>query len=158
MDRGQLIDYYRGLCDRYPIHFIEDGLQEDDYEGFARMRKELPTLIVGDDIFATNETRLRKGYEQQAGNGIIIKANQAGTVTETMHVARLARELGYTVVASTRSGETADEFQSDLAVAMGASYMKNGCPFRGEMVTKWNRMMEIEAQLGARSKFRGRDL
>lgn len=158
MDREQLIDYYAGLCGKYPIRFIEDGLEEEDYEGFARMREKLPTLIVGDDIFATNETRLREGYERKAGNGIIIKANQAGTVTEAMKVARLAKELGYTVVASTRSGETADEFQSDLAVAMGAAYMKTGCPFRGEMVTKWNRMMEIEARLGAKAVFRGRRL
>lgn len=158
MDREQLISYYGKLCEAYPLTFIEDGLHEDDYEGFAQMKKRLPSLIVGDDIFATNEARLRMGYEKQAGNGLIVKANQAGTVTETMNVVRLAKELGYTVVASTRSGETADEFQSDLAVAMGASYMKTGCPFRGEMVTKWNRMMEIEQQLGSKAVFKGRTL
>ena len=156
MDREQLIGYYAGLCQRYPLSFIEDGLQEDDYEGFAQMRRALPAIIVGDDIFATNEVRLKKGFEKQAGNGIIIKANQAGTVTETLRVARIAHELGYTVIASTRSGETADEFQSDLAMAIGADYMKTGCPFRGEMVTKWNRMMEIEQQLGDRAVFKGK--
>lgn len=158
MDREQLIAYYGRLCETYPLMFIEDGLHEDDYEGFAQMKKRLPSLIVGDDIFATNEARLRMGYENQAGNGLIVKANQAGTVTETMNVVRLAKELGYTVIASTRSGETADEFQSDLAVAMGAAYMKTGCPFRGEMVTKWNRMMEIEQQLGSKAVFKGRIL
>ncbi len=140
-DREMVIQYYEELCKKYPMCFIEDGLWEDDYEGFAQMKDTIPALIVGDDIFATNEERLQKGYEMDAGNGIIIKANQAGTVTETLQVARLAKKLGYTVVASTRSGETADEFQSDLAVAIGASYMKTGCPCRGEMVTKWNGMM-----------------
>lgn len=155
VDREELIGYYAGLCEKYPLSFIEDGLQEDDYEGFAQMKKTLPSIIVGDDIFATNKVRLKKGYEKQAGNGIIIKANQAGTLTETLEVARMAHELGYTVIASTRSGETADEFQSDLAVAIGAAYMKTGCPFRGEMVTKWNRMMEIEQELGERAVFKG---
>ncbi len=92
---------------------LADGLWEDDYEGFAQMKDTIPALIVGDDIFATNEERLQKGYEMDAGNGIIIKANQAGTVTETLQVARLAKKLGYTEVASTRYGETAEEFQSD---------------------------------------------
>ncbi len=156
VDRKGMIQYYQKLCSHYPLIFIEDGLEEDDYAGFAQMTKEIPALIVGDDLFATSQSRLLAGYEKNAGNGIIIKANQAGTITETMETARLAKKLGYTVIASTRSGETADDFQADLAVAAGARFMKTGCPFRGEMVTKWNRMMEIEKQLGEKSLFGGK--
>lgn len=155
MNREELVGYYEQLCKKYPMIFIEDGLHEDDYEGFELMTRRLPVPVIGDDLFATDMERLRNGAEKKAGNGIIIKANQAGTVTETLDVSKEAQRLNYIPIASTRSGETADEFQADLAVAEGARYMKTGCPFRGEMVTKWNRLMEIEDELGDRCQFGG---
>ncbi len=154
--REELISYYSELCKKYPIKFIEDGLHENDFDGFACMRKVLPTLIVGDDLFATDARRLQKGYDLQAGNAILIKVNQVGTISQTLETTDLAKKLDYALVASTRSGETEDPFQADIGVAIGAQYMKTGCPFRGEMVTKWNRIMEIEEQLGDKAYFRGR--
>lgn len=156
LTREELIAYYCDLCKKYPIKFIEDGLHENDFEGFALMRKVLSTLIVGDDLFATDASRLQKGSEIKAGNAILIKVNQVGTISQTFETTNLAKKLDYTLVASTRSGETEDPFQADLAVSIGAMYMKTGCPFRGEMVTKWNRMMEIETQLGEKAIFYGR--
>lgn len=158
LDRDTLIAYYAELCKRYPILFIEDGLHEDDYDGFALMRERLPTLVVGDDLFATNAARLQKGADMQAANAVLIKINQAGTVSEMLKTTRLADQLGYTLAVSTRSGETEDAHASDIAVGIQARLMKTGCPFRGEMVTKWNRMMEIEAQLGERTRFVGKGL
>lgn len=155
MDREALIAYYEQLCRTYPICFIEDGLHEDDFEGFAQMKKRLPALVVGDDLFATNAARLQNGADLGAANAVLIKVNQAGTISETLATTKLAGDLGYTLVASTRSGETEDTYVSDIAVGVGAGFMKTGCPFRGEMVTKWNRMMEIEALLGSSARFAG---
>ena len=146
--RSELIDYYVELCGKYPLLFIEDGLHEDDLEGFSEMTRKVPSLIIGDDLFATNKERLLRGAKIGAANAILFKVNQAGTITESLETAQTANELNYTIVASTRSGETEDSAQADLAVAVGARLMKLGCPLRGEMVVKYNRFLKIEEELG----------
>lgn len=150
--RDELIAYYKELANKYPLLFIEDGLYEDDLEGFAKLTKEVPILIIGDDLFATNKERLAKGAEKGAGNAILFKVNQAGTVSEALETAAVANNLNYAIIASTRSGETNDPVQADLAVAIGAKMMKLGCPLRGEMVAKYNRFLQIEEELGPASK------
>ena len=147
--RDELIDYYAHLASEYPLLFIEDGLHEDDFEGFAQMTTRLPMIIIGDDLFATNTDRLMTGRDIGAANAILFKVNQAGTVSEAVSTAETAHVLNYTVVASTRSGETNDAAQADLAVGIGARMMKLGCPLRGEMVAKYNRLLKIEEHLGA---------
>ncbi len=154
---SELIDHYAGLIRRYPILFIEDGLMENDFTGFAEMRRQLPCLVVGDDLFASSSVRLAKAAQEQAANAILLKVNQVGTVSEALVTANTAQALKYDVVASVRSGETDDAVQVDLAVAGQAKLMKVGAPIRGEMVTKYNRLMQIERQLGGQASFRGRE-
>ena len=141
----ELIDRYKALCQKYPIISIEDGVAEDDYDGWVRLTAALgdKTMLVGDDFFVTNERRLREGIKLSAANAILIKPNQIGTLTETLKVISVAQESGYKVILSHRSGETNDTAISDIAVAVGADFIKAGAPCRGERVAKYNRLMEI---------------
>ncbi len=141
----QLIEYYKALCDRYPIISIEDGLGEDDFEGWKSLTAALGDrcMLVGDDLFVTNEKRLKHGIENRVGNSILIKPNQIGTLSETLRVIRLAEDAGYKYIISHRSGETTDSSIADIAVATGAEFIKSGAPCRGERVAKYNRLLEI---------------
>ena len=150
LDSGELIDYYERLVGEYPIISIEDGLGEDDEEGFIALTERLgkKIMLVGDDLFVTNEERLKRGIAKGYANTILIKPNQIGTLTETLNVIDLAKRSGYKYIISHRSGETNDPFIADLAVATGAPFIKAGAPCRGERLAKYNRLTEIEATLG----------
>ena len=154
----ELISYYKRLTQKYPLVFIEDGLEENDFDGFAAMTRELDCLVVGDDLFATNAHRLEQGAKQGAANAVLFKINQAGTISEAFKTAEIARAHHYTVFASCRSGETDDPMVADLAVAVGAEMIKIGAPIRGEMVTKYNRLMRIEEHLGPKVVYGGKAL
>ncbi len=149
-DRDGLIKYYEELVSDYPIISIEDGLAEDDFEGWSELTSAIGrhTMLVGDDLFVTNEKRLRRGIEEKAANAILIKPNQIGTLTETMNVIRRARENNYKYIISHRSGETEDTFIADLAVATNAPFIKTGAPCRTDRTAKYNRLMRIEQWLG----------
>lgn len=148
-DAKSLIQYYTELCDKYPIISIEDGLAEDDFDGWAELTRALSdrVMLVGDDFFVTNSKRLETGYQIGCGNAILIKPNQIGTLTETLEVISLAKSIGYKYIISHRSGETSDSTIVDIAVATGAKYLKAGAPCRGERVAKYNRLCEIAAKL-----------
>lgn len=150
LDSGELIEYYERLVGDYPIISIEDGLSEDDEDGFILLTERLggKIMLVGDDLFVTNVERLKRGVAMRYANTILIKPNQIGTLTETLNVIELAKRSGYKFIVSHRSGETNDTFISDLAVATGAPFIKAGAPCRGERVAKYNRLTEIEAILG----------
>ncbi|MFQ5745779.1 MAG: phosphopyruvate hydratase [Gemmatimonadota bacterium] len=156
----QMTAMYGEWLDFYPILSIEDGLDEDDWDGWSELTAALGERIqlVGDDIFVTNPVRLRRGIESGVANSILIKLNQIGTVTETLDTMRVAREAGYTTVISHRSGETADTFIADLAVATGAGQIKTGSACRSERVAKYNRLLRIEEELGATARYDGRKL
>ncbi len=149
MTYRELINYYGELCDKYPIVSIEDGLSEDDFDGWQEMTIALGNriMLVGDDLFVTNEERLSKGIRLGVGNAILIKPNQIGSLTETVEVIERARSSGYEYIISHRSGETTDTSIADIAVAMGAKYIKTGAPCRGERVAKYNRLLEIDSFL-----------
>jgi enolase len=151
-----LTDYYRELAGRYPIVSIEDGLDENDWDGWVHLTRELgPRLqLVGDDVFVTNVQYLQKGIELGAANAILIKLNQIGTVSETLDTINLARRHAYRAVISHRSGETEDTFIADLAVATGVGQIKTGSVSRSERIAKYNRLLLIEAELGAAARFR----
>lgn len=155
---AELIDYYQELLRRYPILYLEDGLGEDDFAGFAEMRRRLRCLVIGDDLFASDAARLAEGARREAANAVLLKVNQAGTVSRALETANTAHALRYDIVASVRSGETDDPVQADLAVASQAKLMKLGAPIRGEMIGKYNRMMRIEREMGGQADFRGREL
>ena len=144
-----LIGLYYEWFRKYPIILIEDGLAEDDWEGWRELNKELGNeiLLIGDDLFTTNTERLRKGLKEKAANAILIKLNQVGTLTETIECVKLAQKHNYKIMVSHRSGETCDDFIADLAVAIGAEYIKAGSLSRGERLAKYNRLMEIENNL-----------
>lgn len=144
-----LVGLYYEWFRTYPIIYLEDGLGEDDWEGWQELTELLGSemMIVGDDLFVTNTSRLKKGIEKNAANGIIIKPNQIGTLSETVACVELAKNNNYKVIVSHRSGETVDDFIVDLAVAVGADHLKAGAPSRGERVAKYNRLMEIEDEL-----------
>lgn len=145
MTAEELIEYYSALIESYPIISIEDGLAEDDFAGWQIMTKRLgdKILLVGDDLFVTNVERLSEGISLGIGNSILIKPNQIGTLTETLKVIRLAKESGYKVILSHRSGETTDTAIADIAAAVGSDLIKSGAPCRGERVAKYNRLSEI---------------
>jgi len=147
--RDQLIEFYEKLVNEYPIVSIEDPLQEEDFEGFAEITKRLggKVLIVGDDIFTTNPARFRKGIDSKAGNAILVKVNQVGTLSETLEVVKTAFTSGYKTVISHRSGETEDTSIADIAVGVCAGLIKTGAPARGERTAKYNRLLEIEEEL-----------
>ena len=146
---SELIAYYSGLLEKYPIISIEDGVAEEDWKGWSELTKKLGSRLqlVGDDLFVTNVNRLRKGIEQKAANSILIKPNQIGTLTETLNVIELARENGYSTVISHRSGESEDTTIADLAVAVNSGQIKTGAPCRSDRVSKYNRLLIIENEL-----------
>ncbi|MCD6487333.1 MAG: phosphopyruvate hydratase [Syntrophobacterales bacterium] len=154
----ELIAFYSDLVERYPIISIEDGLAEDDWEGWKMMTDKLGAniQIVGDDIFVTNRERLEKGISLGVANSILIKLNQIGTLTETLETIERAKEAGYTTVVSHRSGETEDTFMADLAVAMNCGQIKSGSVSRSERLAKYNQLIRIEEELGDQSVYRGK--
>ncbi|MBE7491576.1 MAG: phosphopyruvate hydratase [Planctomycetes bacterium] len=156
---AQMIEYYAGLCDKYPIVSIEDGLAEDDWDGWVNLHKKLGQRVqlVGDDLFVTNVRRLADGIRRKAANAILIKLNQIGTLTETLACIRMAQQSSFGVVISHRSGETEDTFIADLAVATNAGQIKTGSLCRTDRVAKYNQLLRIEEELGARAVYAGRD-
>lgn len=149
-----LVQYYTRLVETYPIVSIEDPFSEDDWDGFCMLTEEKKGLqVVGDDMYATNRERLEQGAKVGAGNAIILKPNQIGTLTEALEVARYAKSRKFRVIVSHRSGETCDPFIADLAVALGCGQIKTGAPCRGERVAKYNRLLEIESDLGSKAEF-----
>jgi enolase len=152
---AEMIEMYRKWVDTYPIISLEDGLAEDDWEGFSRLTAELGTRIqiVGDDILCTNPTYIRRAIAERACNAALIKLNQIGTVTETVEAIQLCRASGWRFVVSHRSGETEDTFMADFAVAMGGGQIKTGSLCRSERIAKYNRLLEIEAELGRAALF-----
>jgi enolase len=153
----QMIDFYKALVEKYPIISIEDGFDEDDWEGWKIMTDELGEKIqlVGDDIFVTNLDRFKKGVANGIGNSILIKLNQIGTLTETLNTITYAHQMGYTAVISHRSGETEDTFIADMSVASNAGQIKTGSLSRSERVAKYNRILEIEKELGPSGTYAG---
>lgn len=154
---SELASHWERLCERYPIVSVEDGLDEEDWQGWRHMTKSLgeKTQLVGDDLFVTNSKRLKKGIELGCGNSILIKLNQIGTVSETLEAIKIAQKAGYTAVISHRSGETEDTTIADLAVATNAGQIKTGAPSRSERVAKYNRLLRIEERLGASACYPG---
>ena len=153
----ELVEHWKSLCEKYPIYSIEDGLDEEDWEGWQMMTKELGDRVqlVGDDLFVTNTERLAKGIELGCGNSILIKLNQIGTVSETLEAIKMAHKAGYTAIASHRSGETEDTTIADLAVALNTCQIKTGAPSRSERVAKYNQLLRIEEELGVAAQFPG---
>ncbi len=147
-DRGELIEFYRELADAYPLVSIEDPLDENDFEGTAELTDAVDAQIVGDDLFTTNPDRLREGIETGAGDALLLKVNQIGTLTEALEAADLARRNGYNVQVSERSGQTPDTWLAELTVGLAATQIKTGVT-RGERTEQYNRLLEIEAELGA---------
>jgi enolase 1/2/3 len=149
--------YWEDICARYPVISVEDGMDEEDWDGWKLLTERLGARmqLVGDDLFVTNPERLRRGIELGVGNSILVKVNQIGTLTETFEAIRTAREAGYTTVISHRSGETEDTTIADLAVATGAGQIKTGAPSRSDRVAKYNRLLRIEEELGPDAEFPG---
>jgi enolase len=156
-DAGAMVDLYTDWLDRYPIVSIEDGLAEDDWDGWATLTTRLGDRVqlVGDDLFVTNTERLARGIESGVGNAILIKVNQIGTLTETLEAIELARSAGYLSVISHRSGETEDTFIADLAVGTGAGQIKTGSASRSDRVAKYNQLLRIEEELGSAAEYPG---
>ena len=154
---AELVDHWKKLCDQYPIYSIEDGLDEEDWEGWKLMTKELgdKVQLVGDDLFVTNTTRLQKGIAGGCGNSILIKLNQIGSVSETLEAIKMAHNAGYTAISSHRSGETEDTTIADLAVALNTCQIKTGAPSRSERVAKYNQLLRIEEELGGSAVYPG---
>ena len=152
---GELISYWQKLTDTYPIVSIEDGLDENDFSGWSEMTKRLGSRVrlVGDDLFVTNTARLRKGISEGAGNAILIKPNQIGTLSETLEVIGLAKDAGYGFILSHRSGETEDTTLADISVAVNSPFIKTGAPCRSERVAKYNRLLRIESSLGISARY-----
>jgi enolase len=153
----EMVAYYADLCKSYPIYSIEDGMAEDDWDGWKLLTERLgkKVQLVGDDIFVTNLKRLSLGIQRKAANAILIKPNQIGTLSETFQAVQAAREAGYGSVISHRSGETADNYIADLAVAWQTGQIKTGAPCRGERVAKYNRLMAIEEELKGQARWAG---
>ena len=155
----ELVDHWEKLIGKYPIYSIEDGLDEEDWEGWRMMTDRLGNRVqlVGDDLFVTNTERLAKGISQGCGNSILIKLNQIGTVSETLEAIKMAHNAGYTAIASHRSGETEDTTIADLAVALNTCQIKTGAPSRSERVAKYNQLLRIEEELGESGAYPGMD-
>jgi len=158
LSAGQLADYWAEMAARYPILSIEDGMDENDWDGWKALTDKLGDRVqlVGDDLFVTNPERLREGIERGVGNSILIKVNQIGTLSETLAAITIAREAGYSAVMSHRSGETEDVTIADLAVATGCGQIKTGAPSRSDRVAKYNQLLRIEEALGGDATFPGR--
>jgi enolase len=157
---GELADYWVGICDRYPVVSLEDGMDEEDWDGWKALTERVGERVqlVGDDLFATNPERLRLGIERGVANSILVKLNQIGTLTETLETIAIAHEAGYTAVISHRSGETEDTTIADLAVATGCGQIKTGAPSRSDRVAKYNQLLRIEESLGADAEYPGRSV
>ncbi|WP_291567801.1 MULTISPECIES: phosphopyruvate hydratase [unclassified Clostridium] len=153
----EMANYYVELCEKYPIISIEDGMAEEDWEGWKYLTEKLDKKVqlVGDDLFVTNTKRLEMGIEKEVANSILIKLNQIGTLTETINAMEMASRAGYTAVVSHRSGETEDTTIADLVVAMNAGQIKTGAPARSERVAKYNQLLRIEEELGDMAEYRG---
>ena len=160
LSSAEMVDYYAALASRYPIVSIEDGLAEDDWEGWGLLTKRLgkSLQLVGDDLFVTNTEYLRKGIEVGVANSILIKVNQIGTLTETLEAIEMAKRAGYTAVVSHRSGETEDTTIADIAVATNAGQIKTGAPARTDRVAKYNQLLRIEEELEHLAEFGGPDV
>jgi len=158
LSADELAAWWESLADRYPIVSIEDGMAEDDWDGWAALTARLGGRIqlVGDDLFVTNASRLQRGIESRTANSVLVKVNQIGTLTETLETMRLAAAHGYTCVMSHRSGETEDSTIADLAVATGCGQIKTGAPARSDRVAKYNQLLRIEESLGAAARYPGR--
>ncbi|MEX0795600.1 MAG: phosphopyruvate hydratase, partial [Acidimicrobiia bacterium] len=154
---GEMVDYLADLADRYPLVSIEDGMAEDDWDGWKELTAKIGRRVqlVGDDLFVTNEEILRRGITEDAANAILIKVNQIGTVSETLHTMARAERAGFGMMISHRSGETEDTFISHLAVATNAGQIKSGAPARGERTAKYNQLLRIEEGLGDEARFAG---
>ena len=154
-DSSEMIEYYEGLLEEFPVVSLEDGLEEDDWEGWKKLTERLGDKIqlVGDDLFVTNKKRLTCGIRLQAANAVLVKVNQIGTLTEAMDTVRLAQENGYRAVISHRSGETEDSFIADLAVATGAGQIKTGAPCRSDRNAKYNQLLRIHEALGELAEY-----
>jgi enolase len=157
LSSDEMAAYWDDACSRYPIVSIEDGMDEEDWDGWKALTERLGERVqlVGDDLCVTNPERLRRGIDAGVGNSILVKVNQIGTLTETMEAIRMATDAGYTVVISHRSGETEDTTIADLAVATGAGQIKTGAPSRTDRVAKYNRLLRIEGELGEAAEFPG---
>jgi enolase len=153
----EMVDLYAGWVEKYPIVSIEDGMAEDDWEGWKALTDRLGDRVqlVGDDLFVTNVTRLAEGIQRGVANSVLVKVNQIGTLTETLQTIEMARAAGYSAVISHRSGETEDTTIADIAVATGAGMIKTGAPARSERVAKYNRLLRIEAELGGSARYAG---
>ena len=158
LSADELTAYWVDLCARYPIVSIEDGMDQEDWDGWSTLTQRLGKGIqlVGDDVFVTNTQRLKRGIDSGVANGILIKVNQIGTLTETFAAIRMAREAGYAAVMSHRSGETEDVTIADLAVATGCGQIKTGAPCRTDRVAKYNQLLRIEEALGPEASYPGR--
>ena len=154
----EMVDYLADLCAKYPIISIEDGMAEDDWEGWKKLTKKLgkKVQLVGDDLFVTNEERLVEGIKKGVGNAILIKVNQIGTLTETFNAIETAKRAGYTCIISHRSGETEDTTLADIAVAVNAGQIKTGAPARTDRVAKYTQLLRIEEDLGKAAKYNGK--
>ena len=151
LDTGEMVEYYRDLHRQYPLFLLEDPFHEDDWDGWKEISASLPnTLIVGDDLLATNKPRIQKAIQEKACSAILVKPNQIGTISETIEVVKLAREANWKVIVSHRSGETNDDFIADFAVGVAADHVKFGAPARGERVVKYNRLLAIEEESGGK--------
>ena len=156
----EMVDYWETVNGRYPLLFLEDGMAEQDWDGWKVLTDRLGgrLQLVGDDIFVTNPAILREGIDRGIANSILIKLNQIGTLTETLDTIAMARQAGYRCVISHRSGETEDTFIADLVVATGVGQIKTGAPARSERVAKYNQLLRIEEELGDRARYAGRSV
>lgn len=157
LSSGEMVDYYRDLTSTFPIISIEDGLAEDDWDGWAALTRAIGAQVqlVGDDIFVTNTKRISRGITEKSANAVLIKLNQIGTVTETIDAVRMAQKEGWGAMISHRSGETCDSFIADLSVALATGQIKTGAPCRGERVEKYNQLLRIGEELGASASYAG---
>lgn len=155
----ELIAHWKQLCEKYPIYSLEDGLDEEDWDGWKMLTQELgdKVQLVGDDLFVTNTQRLKKGISDGCGNSILIKLNQIGSVSETLEAIKMAHKAGYTAIVSHRSGETEDTTIADLAVALNTCQIKTGAPSRSERVAKYNQLLRIEEELGNSAVYPGKE-
>jgi len=154
-----MVDFWADWCEKYPIASIEDGLDEDDWNGWKMLTEKLgdKVQLVGDDLFVTNTKRLARGVEEGIANSILIKVNQIGTLTETIEAIQMANKAGFTSVMSHRSGETEDSIIADLAVALNTGQIKTGSASRSDRIAKYNQLLRIEEELGERAYFPGKE-
>jgi enolase len=155
---AEMVEFYADWLDRFPLVSLEDGLAEQDWDGWSVLNRRLGDRLqlVGDDVFVTNPAIIREGIQKNTANSVLIKLNQIGTLTETIEAVNLAHSAGWTAVVSHRSGETPDSFIADFVVALGTGQLKSGAPARGERIAKYNRLLEIERELGGHARYAGR--